>query len=112
FTDAESPRKLFREALVMPKPDHRVLYIQGVGGVGKSSLLRMFRLYCKIGGIPVGLVSGDEITSVVDVLYNWADDLKSDGITLPNFVKTSKYYRSIQAKVAEQIRKAQENRDD
>jgi putative ribosome biogenesis GTPase RsgA len=60
FTDVEHLRELFRQWLVAPTLSKRMLVIHGVGGVGKSSLLRMFRLHCKSVGVPVALASGDE----------------------------------------------------
>ena len=71
--------------------------------VGKSSLLRMFRLPCKKERAPVALASGDEAKSAVDILATWADDLHVDGVKLATFGKTFKHYRAIQAKVEEQL---------
>ncbi|MBW8017954.1 MAG: hypothetical protein FVQ82_17425 [Planctomycetes bacterium] len=105
FTDVEHLRDLFTEyvtALTLPK---RILVIHGVGGVGKSSLLRMFRLHCKSVNVPVALASGDEQKSVVAMLTTWANDLKADGVALPTFGKTFEHYRAIQATVFTQAKK-------
>lgn len=110
FTDVEDLRAYFRQAVEASKLSKRLLIIHGVGGIGKSSLLRMFRLHCKKAQIPVGLVSGDEAKSAVDILSGWADDLKADKVALPSFIKTLAQYRIIQAKVEDQTRKAQETR--
>jgi hypothetical protein len=83
-----------------------LLVIHDVGGVGKSSLLRMFRLYCKSVDVPVALASGDEAKSAFDVLARWTDDLKADGVAFPAFGKTFEYHREIQAKVDAQAKKA------
>ena len=99
FTDVEHLRDLFKESVAAPTLTKRLLVIHGVGGVGKSSLLRMFRLHCKSVNVPVALASGDEAKSAVDVLRDWADDLKADGVALPTFAKTFEHYRAIQAKV-------------
>ncbi len=105
FTDVESLRAHFMQSIVSDKLDKRILSIHGVGGVGKSSLLRMFRLYCKRANVPVGLASGDENKANVEVLIRWAEDLQSDKVKLSNFADTLKDYREIQAKVDEKIRK-------
>ncbi len=42
FTDVEHLRELFKQWLAAPTLPKRMLVIHGVGGVGKSSLLRMF----------------------------------------------------------------------
>ena len=94
FTDVEDLRDLFKAYLAAPELPKRILVIHGVGGIGKSSLLRMFRLHCKGVGTPVALASGDEAKSVLAILGDWADDLKADGVTLPTFAKTRQHYRA------------------
>ena len=55
FTDAEVPRVLFKEALAKKELTKRILVIHGIGGIGKTSLLRIFSQDCKTAGIPVAL---------------------------------------------------------
>ena len=105
FTDVEHLRELFKQWLAAPTLPKRLLIVHGVGGVGKSSLLRMFRLHCKSVDVPVALASGDEQKSALDVLTRWADDLKADGVALPEFGKTFQQYRAIQAKVENEAAK-------
>jgi tetratricopeptide (TPR) repeat protein len=105
FTDVEHLREMFRQWMAVPALPKRMLVIHGVGGVGKSSLLRMFRLHCKSVGVPVALASGDEQKSALEVLTRWADDLKADGVRLPEFDKTFQQYRAIQAKVENEATK-------
>ena len=105
FTDVEHLRELFARLCIAPNLPKHLLVIHGVGGVGKTSLLRMFRLHCKKAHVPVALASGDEAKSAVDIISNWADDLKADGIKLSAFVKSIKRYRSVQAKINEQASK-------
>ena len=107
FTDVEDLRDLFKAYLAAPELPKRILVIHGVGGIGKSSLLRMFRLHCKGVGTPVALASGDEAKSVLAILGDWADDLKADGVNIPTFAKTRQHYRTLQARAEE---KAQESR--
>ena len=107
FTDVEDLRDLLRVYLATPELPKRLLVIHGVGGIGKSSLLRMFRLHCKSVKTPVALASGDEAKSVVAILGDWADDLKADDVTLAAFTKTRQHYRALQAKAED---KAQESR--
>lgn len=78
FTDVEALRDWFDKAIVADTLPKRLLVIWGVGGIGKSSLLRMFRLNCKTARVPVGLASGDEAKSAVDVLTRWGEDLKGE----------------------------------
>jgi tetratricopeptide (TPR) repeat protein len=105
FTDVEHLREMFKQWMAAPALPKRMLVIHGVGGVGKSSLLRMFRLHCKSVGVPVALASGDEQKSALEVLTRWADDLKADGVRLPEFDKTFQQYRAVQAKVENEATK-------
>ncbi|HSA99967.1 MAG TPA: hypothetical protein VLE49_04905, partial [Anaerolineales bacterium] len=113
FTDVEQLRNAFGSSLSAAPPlSKRLLVIHGVGGVGKSSLLRMFRLHCKTVNIPVALASGDETKSSFDILARWAEDLKADGVKLPAFGKRYEHYREIQAKVDTQAKRTITNLGD
>jgi len=105
FTDVEYLREMFKQWLAAPALPKRMLVIHGVGGVGKSSLLRMFRLHCKGIGVPVALASGDEQKSALEVLTRWADDLRADGVALPEFGKTFQQYRAILARAKSEAEK-------
>ena len=106
FTDVEHLRDQFKQFIAAQTLPKRIIVIHGVGGVGKSTLLRMFRLHCKGVRVPVALASGDEQKSALDVLARWTDDLKADGVAFPAFGKTFDHYRAIQARVDEQAKKA------
>jgi tetratricopeptide (TPR) repeat protein len=109
FTDVEDLRELFKKSAAAPDLPRRLLIIHGVGGVGKSSLLRMFYLYCKSIRLPTAIVSGDETKSAVDMLAVWADGLRNFGLALPGFTKTFKNYRIIQTNIEEQAKRDQGN---
>ncbi len=99
FTNVEDLRALFKVLLAAPSLSKRLLIIHGVGGVGKSSLLRMFRLHCRSVNAPVALVSGDEAKTEIDVLSTWAKQLNAVDINLPTFTQTLDQYYAIQLKV-------------
>lgn len=105
FTDVEHLRELFKDWLAAPELPKRMLIIHGVGGVGKSSLLRMFRLHARSVRIPVALASGDEQKSAVDVLSRWADDLAACNLRLPAFSKALAQYRALLSKVEDEAAK-------
>ncbi len=107
FTDDEHLRNVFKEYVAVSSLPKRMIVIHGVGGIGKSSLLRMFRIHCKSEKIPVALASGDDTKSIFDVITRWMDDLKEDGVKFSSLSKTVETYRTIQAKVDEQSKKAQ-----
>jgi hypothetical protein len=109
FTDVDYLRELFKRWLAAPALPRRMLVIHGVGGVGKSSLLRMFRLHCKGIGVPVALASGDEQKSALEVLTRWADDLKTDGVALPTFTKALRHYRNLLGTVESKAAKMAKN---
>ena len=101
FTDMDHLRSEFSKRVDSGLPNKRIFSIYGVGGVGKSSLLKMFRLHCKSERIPVALVSGEDAKSPVDILVGWANDLKDNGIKMSSFWKTMGHYQRILAKVGE-----------
>lgn len=110
FTDMEFLQKTFKEYISSPKLPKHLFIIHGVGGAGKSSVLRMFRLHCKRSGLPVALASGDESKSVLDVLIRWAAGLQANNITMPKFSKTFSTYRLTQTKVDEHAHKSVDNK--
>jgi tetratricopeptide (TPR) repeat protein len=107
FTDMEYLRGMFTDFVSAQKMSKRLIIFHGVGGVGKSSLLRMFRLHCKSEKIPVALVSADDAKSVFDIIMRWTEDLKEDGVKFSSLSKTLETYRAIQAKVDDQAKKSQ-----
>lgn len=107
FTDMEHLRGMFKEYAAAPSLTKRIIVIHGVGGSGKSSLLRMFRIHCKSEKVPVALASGDDAKSALDVITHWMEDLKIDGVKFSLLSKTMETYRAIQAKVGDQAKKTQ-----
>lgn len=99
FTDCERLRAEFEMRVATPQFTKRILLIHGVGGVGKSSLLRMFRLYSRNRGHPVALFSGDEAKTQIEILSAWAKELRGEALELPNFTQMLEQYRTIQLKV-------------
>lgn len=105
FTNVFDLRNIFEDLVVGESLSKRMIVIHGVGGVGKSSVLRMFRLACKKVDVPVALASADIAKSELDILLTWAEHLKASSINLPKFTKTVNVYRKIQDKVAEHTQK-------
>lgn len=106
FTDAELLRGVFKKSVAANTLPKRILVIHGIGCVGKSSLLRMFRLHCKSINIPIALASGDDAKSELDVLMCWVNDLKAQNVAFGSFDKAFNHYRAIQAKVYESAENA------
>ena len=108
FTDAEYAHQVFEELVTADRLPKRLLVIHGVGGVGKSTLLRMYRLSCYRRGIPVALVGAEDAPSSVDVLASWAEDLSNTGVRLRSFPKSLDHYRALQSNVEAKAEKAKE----
>ena len=68
FTDVEHLQKVFRDCITSASLPKRMMVVHGVGGVGKSSLLSMFRIHCKKEKVAVGFASGDEDKSVFAIV--------------------------------------------
>lgn len=105
YTNCEQELRVFEQlvnAISLPK---RLLIIHGLGGMGKSTLLKMYCLSCRINHVPVALVTNEEAPSPVDVLAGWAKDLSDNSILLANFQKTLSEYCSIKAQVEIEARK-------
>ena len=108
YTDSEYALQIFEQLLTATELPKRLLVIHGLGGVGKSTLLKVYALSCRKHHNPVALVASEEAPSPVDVLADWEADLNHDGITLPTFHKTLTYYRAIQAKVEDEAQRGQQ----
>jgi tetratricopeptide (TPR) repeat protein len=105
YTDSEHARQVFEQLATSTNLPKRILVIHGLGGVGKSTLLKIYALTCRKYHIPAALVASEEAPSPVDVLAEWEADLNHDGITLPTFQKTLNHYRAIQARVEAETKK-------
>jgi len=107
FTDVEYFREMFQRLATASILSRRILIIYGIGGVGKSTLLRMFRLFCRRRNIPIGLVGAEEIKSTVDVLTKLAEDLSRGGVRLPRFSSVLRHHQTIQSEVVKKSRKTE-----
>ncbi len=106
FTGCEIPLKVFEYLAAGGSQQKRLLIIHGVGGTGKSSLLKMYRHFCRQHGIPSALARGEEDFSPASILADWAGGLNADNISLPTFEKTLKQYRALQNKIDAEAQKA------
>ncbi len=106
LTGCDAALKTFENLASGGSQQKRLLIIHGVGGTGKSSLLKMFRYYCRQHSIPSALARGEEDLSPASILAGWADGLNADNISLPIFEKTLKQYRALQNKIDAEAQKA------
>jgi len=108
FTDAEEARRRFDELIGSEPLTKRVVVVHGVGAVGKSSLLQMFRLACRRQGVAVALTGGEEAASIVDLLARWAADLGATGAALPTVTERVDDYRRLQHRAEEEASNAED----
>jgi hypothetical protein len=99
YTDTEHALHALEQLVREENLSRRVLVIHGLGGVGKSTLLKMYAYFCRSHHIPVALVGSEDAPSPVDVLAKWADDLSQTDIVFPSFQRTLTQFRAIQANV-------------
>ncbi len=110
FTDTEPlRRKLEGTALRSKFGKKHIFSIKGTGQVGKSSLLRMFRIFCKEKKIPVALVSAKEVKTQVELLQALKQELAQDEIHLKSFDKRLEQYGKIKNKM--ELAAAKERRE-
>lgn len=101
FTNVVGPRAYFQHAVTGPMLDKNLLVIHGVGGIGKSSLLRMFRLSCSTSNVPAGIASGDSDRSVLEILTAWTAGIQDAKARMRSFSKALEQFASIESKVRE-----------
>lgn len=104
FTDAEDARKRFEEYVTAPALPKQMIVVYGVGAVGKTSLLKMYRLRSRHSGVPVAMVGCEEAPSVAGLLERLAADLNRDGLSLHRFQRTLERLRDVQTKVEMEAR--------
>lgn len=107
YTDTEQALQALERLASATNLPKRLLVIHGLGGVGKSTLLKMYVFFCRTHTIPVALVASEDAPSPVNVLANWAEELSHNKVTLPVFQNTLTNFRAIQAKVEAEATKSQ-----
>lgn len=100
FTDAEEASAIFERLVGANRLERRVLVVFGAGAVGKSSLLKMYRLSCRRDGVPVALAPAEDAPSAVDLLARWSSDFQVGGLRLRKVEDGLDRYRRLQAKVS------------
>lgn len=68
FTGRQIELNTFRRLLTAGEADYAILHIYGVGGIGKSSLLRQYRRIARQQGCPVAIVDMQVHFSVDEIL--------------------------------------------
>lgn len=99
FTNRDHICRAFRRTVDSERLARRIVVLHGVGGVGKSSLVRMFRIICQESRIPNAIATGDAHHSEVSIIEAWAEQLASQRIELPSFASMLKRFRDIESRI-------------
>src|SRR6266571_4607972 len=105
YTNSEHALQVFEQLVTTRNLPKRLLVIHGIGGVGKSTLLKMYMLSCHRQHIPAALVVSEETPSPVDVLAGWAEDLSNTSLMPSTTQNRLTHYRAPQAKVEAEEKK-------
>ena len=103
YTDSEQLRAAFRQTITADLLPAQLFVVRGVGGIGKTELLRVFRRQCIDEGIAVGLASGhsDSERTGPAILDEWADDLALNGVEIQPFTKQRKQLAKLLLRVGQ-----------
>lgn len=109
YTNAEIARHTFNHLIQTQSLAKSLLVIHGIGGIGKSTLLKIYRLACYRRNVPVSLVDGSDITTPIDLLTSWSNELDEQNITLRRFTSTLSRYKALQSTIKAEMEKVQGN---
>ena len=109
YTNAEAARHTFSHLIQTQSLTRPLLVIHGIGGIGKSTLLRIYRLACYRRNVPVSLVDGADITTPIDLLASWSNELNEQNVMLRKFTSALSRYENLQATIKVEADKVQGN---
>jgi len=98
FTGREKERQFFVSMLESREPT-RVLVITGMGGIGKTELLKQFQRLAKQRGIPWARIDDTTAEDVPRILDEIARQLASQGLKLEPLTGKLREYARIKAKL-------------
>ena len=98
FTGREKERRFFVSMLEGRKPA-RVLVITGMGGIGKTELLKQFQRLAGQRGIPWARVDGTAAEDVPRILDEVARQLASQGLELGPLTGSLREYARVKARL-------------
>lgn len=115
FTDRTEPQKTYRQLLDMAREnldEFFVLVYYGIGGVGKSSLIRKLAQYTKEREIKYIIYDFDEGTNRRNVILRFKNMLKKQGFSFP-LLETAEYLHAQKSGTSteQEIEKKEEGLD-
>ena len=103
FTGREAELDLFRQLLETSHAEHAILHLFGVGGMGKSSLLRQFRRLAEEGNCPTALIDLQVHFGVIDLLRGLRQQVsaRAPRDCFADFDKALELYNDVRSKLQE-----------
>jgi pyrophosphatase PpaX len=99
FAGQKKQLQAFRAFLRSQKSVTRIFELFGDGGLGKSWLLRRYRLMCHEHGVIPAQAGIESVRNGYDLLIELKDELETHGLKLPAFDQALAKYRKAQQKV-------------
>jgi len=100
FTGRQAELNTFRRLLTAGETDYAILYIYGVGGIGKSSLLRQFRRIARELGYPVAIVDMQVHFSVDEILRSIREQIgPGNGRVFADLDKALDLFNDVKSKL-------------
>jgi tetratricopeptide (TPR) repeat protein len=103
FTGRQAELGTFRELLEAEPPEYSLLHIYGVGGIGKSSLLRQYRRLGQELDVPSALVDMQVHFGVVEVLRSIREQIGEDRQLFLEFDRALDLYNDVKSKLQEAV---------
>jgi len=100
FTNQELAITTFDDILSKGFTNFRLLSIYGIGGTGKSWLMRVYRYKAQLKGWVVSLIDGSSAKTTLEILITIGHDLEKQGLQLLFFDEMLTQYNMVLKKVS------------
>jgi tetratricopeptide (TPR) repeat protein len=104
FTGRAEMRDIFRAVLTEAEPASHVLNLFGMGGIGKTSIIKDFRRICIGDGVKHAYIDMSENDGISTVVARGAQLLSEQGIELSSYESCLARYSAIREKLTGELR--------
>lgn len=102
FVDRSALISLFNQQITNETPDYHVLGIHGIGGIGKSRLIKHYQFICYSNKVPFAIIHGSSTLGRITLLEEIYTQLHTT-FQFSDFSGKLDKYREIQQKLREKI---------